>query len=78
MPLTDAALKRAAHLWAEARNKGYATAGMQALDGDVLVAAQVLEDMGGASRFTIATGNVADIARYVGTRRARLWVDIVP
>ncbi len=65
-------------MWAEARNQGYATAGAHALDGDVLVVAQVLEDAGGASRFTIATGNVGDLARYVGTQRARLWMDIIP
>ena len=78
LPLADNALRRAAGLWAEARNKGYATAGGQALDGDVLVAAQALEHAGQASRFTIATGNVKDLARYVGNRRARPWGNIVP
>ncbi len=78
LPLSDPAIKRAAELWAKARNQGLATAGMQALDGDVLVAAQALENAGSTSRFTIATGNVGDIARYVGTRRATLWIDIIP
>ncbi len=78
LPLADAALRRGAELWALARNKGYATAGDQALDGDVLIAAQVLENAGAMSRFTIATGNAKDLARYVGSRRARLWTDILP
>ena len=78
LPLTDAALKRAASLWAEARNKGLGTAANEALDGDVVIAAQILEDAGPTSRFTVATSNVGDIARYVGFRRTRYWVDIIP
>ena len=78
LPMADAALKRATQLWAEARNQGYATANEQSLDGDVILAAQVLDHMGAGTRFTIATGNVGDIARYVGMNRARLWTDIIP
>ena len=78
LPLTDAALKRATSLWAEARNKGVGTAANEALDGDVIIAAQILEDAGLTSRFTVATSNVGDIARYVGFRRTRHWVDIIP
>ena len=78
LPLSEGALKGAAKLWAEARNKGYATAGDQALDGDVMVAAQALDHAGTSTRFTIATGNVKDLARYVGRRRARPWTAIVP
>lgn len=76
LPLTDLALKRAARLWAEARNRGYSTAQDKALDGDVLLAAQILEHAGASTRFTIVTGNVEDLAWYVGKRRARLWVDM--
>ena len=78
LPLTDSALKRAASLWAKARKQGYATAGEQALDGDVLIAAQVLEDAGTASRFVVATGNVKDLAWYVGSRRAKVWTEVIP
>jgi len=78
LPLSDAAIKRAAEMWADARNKGYSTAQDKALDGDVLVAAQALDHAASSSRFTIATGNLKDIARYVGSRRAKLWTDIVP
>ena len=77
LPLTEAALKRAASLWAEARNRGYATAAREALDGDVIITAQILEDAGPASRFIVATGNVGDIARYVGARRAKIWSNIL-
>ena len=77
LPLADAALKRAARLWAEARTGGCATAGQGALDGDVIVAPQVLEDAGPSGRFLIATGNVGDIVRYVGMKRAKAWPDIV-
>ena len=77
LPLADAAVKRAAGLWAEARNKGYATAQEKALDGDVMIAAQVLEHTGSASRFLVVTTNVKDLARYVGNR-ARPWNAITP
>ena len=77
LPLTDDAIKRAADLWAEARNKGYATAHEQALDGDVMIAAQVLEFAGSASRFIVVTTNVKDLKRYVGNR-ARPWDAITP
>ena len=77
LPLTDPSIKRAAGLWAEARNLGHATAHEKALDGDVMIAAQALDHSGSASRFLIATANVADLSRYVG-RRARPCNAITP
>ena len=68
LPLADDAIKRAADLWAEARNKGYGTAQDKALDGDVMITAQVLVNAGPASRFLIVTSNVKDLAWYVGKR----------
>lgn len=44
VPVTTATWRRAASLWAAARNTGNVTAPPEALDGDVLVAAQALEE----------------------------------
>jgi predicted nucleic acid-binding protein len=44
VPITTATWRRAAALWATARNAGNVTAPPDALDGDVLVAAQALEE----------------------------------
>lgn len=75
--VTDPAIKRAANMWAEARNRGYATAHDKALDGDLIIAAQALDHAAPASRFALVTTNVKDLARYVG-RRARPWNAITP
>jgi len=42
-PLTTAAMRQAAQLWAQARQAGRATAAPDALDGDVIVCAQALQ-----------------------------------
>jgi predicted nucleic acid-binding protein len=44
LPTTTATWRRAAALWAAARNAGNVTAPPEALDGDVLVAAQAHEE----------------------------------
>lgn len=44
IPVTTATWRRAAELWAVARNTGNVTAPPEALDGDVLVAAQAIEE----------------------------------
>jgi predicted nucleic acid-binding protein len=44
VPVTTATWRRAAAMWAAARNTGNVTAPPEALDGDVLVAAQALEE----------------------------------
>jgi predicted nucleic acid-binding protein len=44
VPITTATWRRAAALWAAARNAGNLTAPAEALDGDVLIAAQALEE----------------------------------
>jgi predicted nucleic acid-binding protein len=75
LPLTTAAMRKAADLWAEARNKGYATADPKALDGDVIVAAQALTAGYADSEIIVATDNVAHLSRYVN---ADLWRNITP
>jgi predicted nucleic acid-binding protein len=55
--------KRAAELWAEARQLGAPSAGDSALDADMLIAAQALEI--GA---TVVTNNVAHIGRWVAVQ----------
>lgn len=48
LPLSDAALRRAASLWAEARNRGTPTADPRELDCDVLIAAQAITMFAGS------------------------------
>lgn len=60
----------AAELWADARRRGYATAGDQALDADVILAAQAIT-LGGST--IVATTNVGHLGRYT---QALLWDQI--
>ena len=77
VPIATAAMRTAARLWADARKGGYSTADPSAIDGDVILAAQSLEHVGLNDRLLVATGNVKDLARYVGGR-AQPWEDITP
>jgi predicted nucleic acid-binding protein len=72
LPITTAAMRRAAELWAEARRVGRPTAGAESLDADVILAAQALTM--GPDEVMVATTNVAHLKRYV---TAALWSDIV-
>lgn len=75
LSLTDAHLDRAAVLWAQARNTGTPTASPEALDGDVILAAQAFDlDVPGAN-LIIATTNVGHLSRFVA---ADLWTNITP
>jgi predicted nucleic acid-binding protein len=72
LPITTAAMKLAADLWARARSTGQPTAPDPALDGDVIVAAQAL-----SLNITvlIATGNPSHLSRFAP---ADLWSNIMP
>jgi predicted nucleic acid-binding protein len=70
VPITTSAMRRAAELWAQARRAGRPTAHAQALDCDVILAAQALE-----MRAEVITENVAHLARYVA---ASSWHDLSP
>jgi hypothetical protein len=57
------------------RNAGTPTAGVDALDGDVILAAQVLSLGLPAEEVVVATTNVAHLSLLVP---AELWTDITP
>lgn len=71
-PLTTQIVRRAAQLWADARNGGMPTASPNAIDADVLLAATAIE-LGTANRIIVATANVRHLGRFVDARR---WQDI--
>jgi predicted nucleic acid-binding protein len=73
LPLSTAAMRRAAELWAQARSAGQPTAPDPSIDADVILAAQALTL--GVPQVVIATGNVGHLARFVP---AELWQNIVP
>lgn len=67
-------MRRAAELWAEARKKGHVTAIPEALDADVILAAQSLvfgEEFGESP--TVATDNVRHLDFFLD---ARHWDEI--
>lgn len=70
LPITTAAMRRAAEFWADARRRGYATAPDLALDGDVILAAQAVTLAGGT---VVTTENLGHLSRYT---MASLWEQI--
>ncbi|MEM7357459.1 MAG: PIN domain-containing protein [Acidobacteriota bacterium] len=64
LPINTPTMKRAAALWADARHAGLPTAAGNALDGDVIIAAQALE-IGGL----VVTENLKHISRFVEAYR---------
>lgn len=68
LPLTTPAMRRAAELWAAARQAGQPTAGDNTIDGDVVLAAQA--QTFGVPNFVIATTNIGHLSRFVP---AELW-----
>lgn len=71
LPITTRAMRRAAELWAIARQTGQPTAGDRTIDADMILVAQVE-----TSRFTdfvLATTNVGHLSRFID---ARLWNEI--
>ena len=73
LSITTSIPRRAAALWADARQKGITTADRHALDGDVILAAtaQLLGEDG--HDVIIATTNVGHLGRFVSAQR---WQDI--
>jgi predicted nucleic acid-binding protein len=75
IPLTTAHLETAAELWGQARRGGRPTASDDALDGDVILAAQALSLGLAASDYVVATTNVGHLSRFVP---ADEWTNITP
>jgi predicted nucleic acid-binding protein len=74
LPLTTPVMRRAAELWAQMRQQGTPTADPQALDGDVILAAQALAVPEPGDTAIVATTNVGHLGRLVPAAR---WQDII-
>lgn len=73
LPITTAAMRRAAELWAQARHQGQPTAADNTIDCDVILAAQALTL--GLPDIVVATTNIGHLSRFVP---AALWQNISP
>jgi predicted nucleic acid-binding protein len=65
IPIQTEAILLAASLWAEARQTGQPTADAKALDGDVILSAQVRLLCDDTTEAIVATTNVAHLSRFV-------------
>jgi predicted nucleic acid-binding protein len=70
LPINTAVVRRAAELWAKARRSGHVTAPPEALDGDVILAAQAEQ-----VEAIIATENPSHLSWFVS---AKSWRDLPP
>ncbi len=68
LPIDTATMRRAARLWAKARNLGKPSADPKELDGDAILAAQAQ-----LVEAEVATDNVGHLSLFVETKR---WRDI--
>jgi predicted nucleic acid-binding protein len=73
LPITTVAMRRAAELWAQARQQGQPTAADNTIDADMILIAQALTL--GTPQVIIATTNVSHLSRFVP---ADDWKNIVP
>ena len=71
-PLTSEVMLLAAQLWAQARMRGRPTAEANALDGDVILAAQAILEASEGNQVVIATTNVGHLSQFVDAREWRL------
>ncbi len=71
LPLSTAAIRQAARLWALARQRGIPAASDKALDGDMILAGQALTV--GLPHVVVATTNVGHLTPWVS---AAEWRDI--
>ncbi len=77
LPITTDAMRLAARFRADARRRGQPTASDEALDGDVILAAQAvtLAEEEGLDDVVIATTNVGHLSRFAAAER---WEEIEP
>ncbi len=68
IPLDTQTMLKAAEFWARARQTGQPTAGSEALDGDVILAAQATLLQFGGDTVVVATTNVKHLSRFVDAR----------
>jgi len=73
LPLTTQMMRQAAQLWADARLANRQTADPHALDGDVILAAQVLALGLPEGEVIIATTNAGHLSQFI---TARTWQEI--
>lgn len=65
IPITTEIILKAAELWGWAHSTGQQTAGKEALDGDVILAATaIITSQNEGKKVIIATTNVSDLQRY--------------
>lgn len=75
VPVTTAAMRRAAELWADLRHQGLPTADAHAIDADTTLAAQALLTVALGDTLVVATTNVGHLSRIVPAQR---WQNILP
>lgn len=73
LPISTSAMRQAAQLWAQARQKGKPTAGDKTIDGDMILVAQAMSLA--MPNVVIATTNVGHLSRFIA---AELWQNITP
>ena len=73
VPITTAAMLKAAEFWADARRRGHPTSHERSLDADVILAAQAATYSG--RTVIVASANPHHLARFV---HAEEWQTIVP
>lgn len=74
MSITTKVMRRAAELWAQARQMGKPTASDQSLDADMILAAQALVLIDGGDEVVVATTNPKHLTQFVPAMR---WQDII-
>jgi predicted nucleic acid-binding protein len=75
LALTTPMFRAAAQLWGDLRREGRPTADPQALDGDVILAAQARSLITPAISVLVATTNVGHLRRMIA---AETWSTIIP
>ena len=70
LPISTGVMRRAAQMWAQARQAGHPTADPKELDADVILAAQVIEHPFTQTEVIVATTNVGHLSLFL---RAGDW-----